>query len=362
MAKRFPYVTSYKSRHGKLYYRFRRKGYEPHTFKATWGTKAFEREYSDCLSREPKQIGKGRTIPGSVSDAIIRYYADDAFLKLRDSTQTVYRGVLENFRAAFGNDQMRSFDAQTIADLMNAMRQKPHAAARLRKILRQLFIIARRAKLVPYDFDPVKDTSAPTPESEGGYHRWTEDEMEIFEGAHPLGTKPRLAFALLLWGAQRSGDVRFMTADTLKGGRIEIDQSKTANDVSVPLMPELREAIDAGPLGERTLIEANTGEPFTPKGFYNMFKRACIKAGLPHCSAHGLRKAAARRCYLAGCSDDEGMQITGHKTLAEYRRYAGIGQAKPEVADSAAAKVTANRAKQLATRKAESRTKAGEIA
>jgi integrase len=254
---------------------------------------------------------------------------------------------------------MRAFDAQRVAKLMNTMRHKPHAAARLRKLLRSLFSIARREKLVPHDFDPIKDTSPPKAPT-GGYHRWTEDELEQFETFHPLGTKPRLAFALLLWGAQRSVDVRFMTCDTIKGGRVELLQSKTSNDVSVPVMPELQEAVDAGPLGEATLLEANTGEPYTPKGFYNMFKRACIKAGLPHCSAHGLRKSAARRCFLAGCSDEEGMQITGHKTLAEYRRYAGIGQAKPEVADAAAAKVMANRSRQLDTRAAETRRKAGE--
>lgn len=352
MPKRLPFVTSYRSRHGKLYYRFRRKGYPPHTFKEPFGTKAFEREYAACLSREPMKPGKGRTAPGSVSDAILRYYADNAFQDLRPTTQAVYRGVLENFREAFGNDQMRGFDAERVAKLMTTMRHKPHAAARLRKLLRALFSVARRDKLVPYDFDPIKDTAAPKAPA-GGYHRWTEDELEAFEKRHALGTKPRLAFALLLWAAQRSGDVRFMTSETIGGGRIEIDQSKTANDVSVPVLPELKEALEAGPLGERTLIETAQGTPFTAKGFYNMFKRACIAAALPHCSAHGLRKAAARRCYLAGCSDEEGMQITGHKTLAEYRRYAGIGQAKPDLADSAGAKVVANRAKQLATRKAE---------
>jgi integrase len=357
--KRLPYVTSYKSRHGKRYYRFRRKGYEPHTFKEPYGTKAFEREYAACLERDPRPAGEGRTIPGSVSDAIIKYYQDNAFRDLRESTQKVYRGVLENFRGNFGSDPIRAFDAQRVAKLMNAMRQKPHAAARLRKLLRSLFIIARREKLVPYDFDPIKDTVPPKAPT-GGYHRWTEGEMETFEGHHKLGTKPRLAFALLLWAAQRSGDVRCMPRRFANRQRIDMDQSKTSNDVDLPIMPELREALDAGPLGKELLLETKDGDPFTAKGFYNMFKKACVKAGLPHCSAHGLRKSAARRCFLSGCSDEEGMQITGHKTLTEYRRYAGIGQAKPELADSAAAKVTANRSKQLATRAAETRGKAGE--
>lgn len=347
MKKRPDYVTSFADRHGKVRWRFRRKGYASHYFKAPFGTKDFEREYAACLSAEPLRVGAERIRHGSVSDVIARYYSDNAFLDLRSATQTVYRGVLERFRANFGDDAMRQFDAARIARLMNVMRHKPHAAARLRKLLTQLFMIARRERLVPGTFDPVKDTRAPKAESEG-YHRWTEDELAAFEEKHPIGTKPRLAFALLLYGAQRSGDVRIMPTTMIEGGRIQLSQSKTSNAVDVPVVEPLQEALDAGPLGKTTLLENKDGEPFSAKGFYNLVKRACINAGLPHCSAHGLRKSAARRCREAGCTDDEGMAITGHKTVKEYRRYAGDAGMGAR-ADAAMGKVMANRAKKLDT-------------
>jgi integrase len=290
-----------------------------------------------CLDREPTPVGAGRIIPGSVSDVIARYYADNAFQDLRPATQAVYRGVLERFRANFGDDPIKAFDAKRIDRLINTMRGKPHAAARLRKLFAQLFIIARRAKLVPSAFDPVKDTRAPRAETKS-YHRWTEDELAAFEAKHAIGTKPRLAFAWLLWGAQRSGDVRLMTAETIAEGRIQLDQSKTSNAVDVPLMPELAEALAGGPLGTGTLIEARTGEPFTAKEFYNLIKRACITSGLPHCTAHGLRKSAARRCREAECTVEEGMAITGHKTVKEYLRYAG-DESRGRLADAARDKV-----------------------
>ncbi|OHT22178.1 tyrosine-type recombinase/integrase [Edaphosphingomonas haloaromaticamans] len=351
MKKRYPWATPYRDRHGKPRWRFRRKGYAPHSFKAPYGTKDFEREYAACLSAEPIQIGASRIIAGSVADVISRYYSDNAFLDLKPATQTVYRGVLERFRANFGKDPMRRFDAERIARLMNAMRHKPHAAARLRKLLTQLFIIARRAKIVPQGFDPVKDTKPPRAVSDG-YHRWSEDELAAFEAKHALGTKPRLAFALLLYGAQRSGDVRLMTHETIEGGRIRLDQSKTSNAVDVLVVEPLQEALDAGPLGEATLLESNRGEPFTPKGFYNLMKRACIQAGLSHCSPHGLRKSAARRCREAGCTPDEGMAITGHKTLKEYLRYAGDSD-RGVRADAGMAKVMANRDRKLAKARAQ---------
>jgi len=44
-------------------------------------------------------------------------------------------------------------------------------------------------------------------------------------------------------------------------------------------------------------------------------------AGLRHCSAHGLRKAAARRLAEAGCTAHEIAAITGHASLNEVQRY-----------------------------------------
>ncbi len=344
--KRPEFTSRFKDRHGKWRWRFRRRGYATHYFKSPFGTKDFEREYAACLRNSPLSAGIGRVASNTVADAIVRYYSDNAFLDLAPATQKVYRGVLERFRAEFGHLPLENFDAALIARLMNGMRDRPHAAARLRKLMVQLFKIGRREKLIPAYFDPIRDTSPPKATGTG-YHRWTEDELDAFEAKHPLGTKPRLAFALLLYSAQRSGDVRLLTPETIANGRIPIDQSKTGNAIDVPIVEPLRAALDAGPVGERTLLESKFGAPFTEKGFYNLLKDACRLAGLPHCSPHGLRKSAARRCREAGCTDEEGMAMTGHKTIREYRRYAG-DSGNAARADTAMGKVMANRAEKVA--------------
>jgi len=344
---RLLYVTAFRDRHSKLRWRFRRKGYPQHCFKSPYGTKAFEREYAACLDADQAPVALRPVVRGSIDDVVARYYSDNAFRDLAGSTQTVYRGVLERFRGDFGDVSIKAFDAGRIARLMNHMRHIPSAAARLRKLLAQLLRLARRDNLVPSGFDPIKDTSPPKTKSEG-YHRWTEEELTAFEEVHGLGTKPRLAFDLLLYGAQRSGDVRFMDRAIIGGGRIRLDQNKTSNAVDIPVVAPLQASLDAGPLGTVTLLETKDGKPFTEKGFYGMMKKACRKAGLDHCSPHGLRKAAARRCKEAGCSNEEGMAITGHKTEKEYLRYAG-SDARPEVADAAMTKVMANRSARLAT-------------
>jgi integrase len=61
--------------------------------------------------------------------------------------------------------------------------------------------------------------------------------------------------------------------------------------------------------------------PFTAAGFGNWFRDRCNEAGLPQCSFHGLRKAAATRLIDAGCDVVEAASITGHASLKELQRY-----------------------------------------
>jgi integrase len=71
------------------------------------------------------------------------------------------------------------------------------------------------------------------------------------------------------------------------------------------------------------------GKQFTPAGFGNWFRRRCNEVGLPHCSAHGLRKAFLRRMAEAGCSEDYIASISGHKDMREIRTYVqGANKAK----------------------------------
>ena len=70
-----------------------------------------------------------------------------------------------------------------------------------------------------------------------------------------------------------------------------------------------------------TFLTTQFGKPFTAAGFGNWFLEQRNDAGLPHCSAHGLRKAAARRLAEAGCTEHEIAAITGHASLREVARY-----------------------------------------
>jgi integrase len=154
-----------------------------------------------------------------------------------------------------------------------------------------------------------------------GIHTWSEQEIAQFESRHAIGTKPRLALALLLYTAQRRGDVVRMGKQHIDGDMIAVRQQKTGTPLMIPMHPNLIEVLASVPKTNLTFLVTEFGAPFASAGFGNWFRTQCDAAGLPQCSAHGLRKSAATRLANAGCSNEQIKAITGHRSdsaLAPY--------------------------------------------
>lgn len=192
------------------------------------------------------------------------------------------------------------------------------AANRLRKALRALMKHAIEIGL--RSDDPSRDTKAIRVKSEG-YHSWSEHEIERFETTHPIGSRARLAFSLLLYTGQRRSDVTRMGRQHIRNGLLHVKQQKTGAALAIPVHPTLAAIIADTPAEHMTFITTIRGHPFGMTGFGKWFREACDAAGLPHCTAHGLRKAAARRLAEAGCTEHEIAAITGHASLREVQRY-----------------------------------------
>jgi len=80
--------------------------------------------------------------------------------------------------------------------------------------------------------------------------------------------------------------------------------------------------------GNTTYLVTSFGKPFTRNGFGNRFRERCDEAGLPQCSAHGLRKAAPSSLVELGCSVHEIMSITGHESACEVQRHTKAAEQK----------------------------------
>ena len=135
--------------------------------------------------------------------------------------------------------------------------------------------------------------------------------------------------------------------DHCRATRPELPQEKTKVFVSLPIMPSLAESILATPTVGAIFVVTEFGKQFSVKGFGNKFRQWCDEAGLPNCSAHGLRKAAARRFAEAGCSNREIKAWTGHTTDSEVARYTAAADQRT-LSDTAADKLLANLAERLA--------------
>jgi len=169
--------------------------------------------------------------------------------------------------------------------------------------------------------DPTAGVRGPKFRS-SGFYAWTEDDISTFERKYPVGSRARLALALLLYTAQRRADVIQMGRQHVRDGLIHVRQSKTGTTLVIPIHPELRAVLDATPAEHLTFLTTAGGKPFHPDSFTYWFKRKCRGAGLPaRASVHGLRKAACRRLADLGCSAPVIASISGHSTLREVSRY-----------------------------------------
>jgi integrase len=68
-------------------------------------------------------------------------------------------------------------------------------------------------------------------------------------------------------------------------------------------------------------LETSFDKPFTGNGFGNKFKDWCVEAGLPHCTAHGLRKAGATIAAENGATEHELMAIYGWESPKQAAIY-----------------------------------------
>lgn len=318
MRKKPPYVSYYRDRHEKLRWRFRRAGLPQSQTTAVFGSDEWWKWYSSVSNAQAVDYAAQRIEPGSINALAVAYYASADFKHLRASTQRTYKGILDRYRDKYGNRPASRLEAKYIRNQMDVMASTPAAANNMLKVLRAVMKFACDRGLLKSD--PTSGVRMLRYRSEG-FHSWTEPEIAAFEAKWQVGTRERLAFDLLLYTAQRSGDVRIMTRQQVQEGRVYVRQEKTGQPVDIPMHSNLRRSLNAYPLEHVVLLTNNSGNPYSEKGFGNWVKKAAISAGLPHCSAHGLRKAAARRLAEAGCTAHEIMAITGHQTLSEAERY-----------------------------------------
>jgi len=309
-------------RHGKRRVRFRKGGFSTYLTGTPWSPD-FMQQYAvalDGVKAQSGNIGIERVTPGSVSALAVAYYQSPGFRSLADSTKDHRRRIIDKLRSEHGDKPVKGLKRVHLQQIMADKAKTPKAAAanNLIKILRVMLKYAVDLGMI--ESNPAAGIKRIKSRGDG-FHTFTEDEIATFEATHRVGTKARLAFALLLHTGQRVSDVARMGWQHVTGDAIKVQQQKTGKVLLLPLHPELKAMLATLPRTNMTFIVSERGAPFEAQGLGEWFKKKCKLAGLPHCSAHGLRKAAATRLANAGCSVNEIAAITGHASLREIAHY-----------------------------------------
>lgn len=316
--------TDHRDKSRTRYY-LRRPGFKKVPLPGLPWSPTFMAAYEAAMSGPPAPVGIDRVKPGSFRAVAAGYFVSSAYLSMVPASRQTYRLRIDQLcqqkdsvGVPLGDKSAAKLERKHIVMLMQTKADKPAAANELRKILRAVMQYAVEAGI--RDDDPTRAVK-PVRTKSDGFHSWTDDEIAQYETHHPVGSKSRLALALPLFTGQRRSDVVGMGRQHVRNGAIMVHQQKTGAQLDIPLHPDLAAIIAATPSDHLTFLTDETGKPFTAQGFGKWFRVQCDAADLPHCTAHGLRKAAARRLAEAGCSTHEIAAITGHVSLQEVSRY-----------------------------------------
>ncbi|MHC2163088.1 integrase [Bradyrhizobium ottawaense] len=311
------YVNEYIDRTGKLRRYFRKNGKQLGPLNGEPGSEEFMTAYAAYLAKKSPAVVRNMN-KDSLAKLIVDYYGSRYFTDLKPSSRQLYKYALEPLSKAHGHRcaiTMTAEHAETIINRIGA--ERPGMGNLTRAVLRRVFqfaIKAKRRKDNPMlGIDPFKV---------GEHHTWTDAELRQYEAKWRLGTRQRLAYALLLYTGQRVGDVADMTRADVADGAIHVVQEKTGARVWIEIHPELHKAMKACPAKGLSLIGDAAGRPLKRPALSALIREARKAAELPsRCVAHGLRKAAMRRLAEAGATANQIAAVSGHKTLKEVERY-----------------------------------------
>lgn len=346
----FPYLMADRDRHGNRRFYVRRNGRKIR-LRDKPGTEAFAQAYADALHAINHGDGKiGHEIikaapMGTLGWLAACYFASPEFRRLDPKSQSTRRLIVEEClrepRKPRSPDAMRdcpvtALSAAHVKMLRDRKADKPGAANNRRKYLSSMFGWAVERGLMR--MNPAREVRK-VHYATGGFHTWTVEEVRQFEARHPIGTKARLALALLLFLGVRRGDVVTLGRQHVKDGWLRMVPRKTRHtrrEISEkPVLPVLADIIARSPTGALTYLQTEYGKAFTANGFGGWFRKRCDEANLPQCSAHGLRKAGATIAAENGATDRQLMALYDWTTAQQANTYTAAANRKKLAGEAA---------------------------
>jgi integrase len=341
--KPYPYTHVFRDRHGKTRVVYRRNG-KAIPLKGVMGTAEFQAEYDHAKALlggksivvGPVLAADNKVKVGTLRWLCIQHFCSPEFAALATTTQGERRRRVEHMTSEpsgpdstflFGDYPVARMEAKHIRVLRDNKKDTPTAANHRIQDLRTLFRWAiENDNIGGVIRNPAADVPKLKIPNAEGYHSWSEEEQEQFKARWPVGSMARLAFEFFRQTGQRVGDVREFGPRHVRDGKLFFTQEKNRHRhpiaLELEILPDLQEALDATKTGDLRFLVSDNGRPFASKSsFGNWFRECCHEAGLPHCSAHGLRKASATFHANNSATASELMAVHGWRSLRVAEGY-----------------------------------------
>lgn len=327
-----PYLSRYHDRHGKVRWRFRRKG-KTISLPGQPGEGRFESAYRSCLAgRKPDKAEllqlPNATAPRSLKAAwrILTTRSQEwkalRPISRRNQTRIAERffalSIAEGDLATYGDMPVDLLRRRDVKAILARFADTPHAAAHILRLIR---------KLIGVGFDEEWIETDPTyrlryrPECQG-WRAWTAAERIAFEKRWDIGTTPRLVYSLALYSGSRRADLVKLRWADIDGEWIRVLQQKTGRPLELPIHPELAGALEATPRLGETILVTQYGRAFSDKALGMRMQDWTRAAGLPPgCTLHGLRKTLGKLLAEGSATTRQIMDILGHTDIAHAELY-----------------------------------------
>jgi integrase len=261
---------------------------------------------------------------GSLGWLAAQYFASTHFTDKNPISQRTRRGIIEDClrepmtpgsKVTLRDCPYLRVNANHIKMLRDRKAQKKGAANNRLKYMSAMFgwaIEEGDDYKIPHN--PCRDVKK-LKYATDGFHTWEREEAYQYIERHPLGTQAYFALALILYlGARRQDAIRLGPKNIKDGVMVYVPHKTSYRRVDEsfkPILPPLAEAIRCTPRSIRaeTFLFTRRGKSWGDASFGNQFKKWCRQAGLPECSAHGLKKLAVTICTDAGATDRQLMAL-----------------------------------------------------
>ena len=291
----------------------------------------FLRAYTDAITGLKRLRGKDRFPTGTIGAGCLAYMASDVFAALAPSTRDNRRRIVSKIAEAYGRARMVDLRAKHIRQDMQKL--DPHPANSRLKVWRHMCRYWLDAGFT--ETDPAREVVKRQTAKAKGAQPWTRADVAQYRAYWPIGTQQRLAFEIMHRTCASISDACRLGPAFVSNGWLIYRRGKSTTEAAIPMdggpdwfehTDHLQECLEVAPR-HMTWLTTRQGAARSPKAAAQWFSRACTAAGLPHLSAHGIRKHRAAVFRENGADIEQRMAVLGHETesvAGEYSRSADL--------------------------------------